>query len=106
MHLDAGLKINHTRPAADPLFASAAEAYSTRVLGIVLSGGDGDGAEGLKLIKDNGGTALVQHPYEARYLSMPHTALKVAYPDAALPIKQMALLVRSFCSDNTNRLRF
>ena len=51
MHLSRGPKINHTRPAADPLFASAAKVYEGQVLGIVLSGEDGDGAEGLRLVK-------------------------------------------------------
>jgi hypothetical protein len=44
IRLSQGPKIHHARPAADPLFVSAAEAYGKQVLGIVLSGGDGDGA--------------------------------------------------------------
>jgi chemotaxis response regulator CheB len=48
IHLDTGPKIHFTRPAADPLFQSAALAYGARVVGAVLSGGDGDGAAGLR----------------------------------------------------------
>jgi two-component system chemotaxis response regulator CheB len=51
MRLSYGPKVNYTRPAADPLFMTAAAAYRERVLGIVLSGGGSDGAEGLRMIK-------------------------------------------------------
>ncbi len=44
MHLNRGCKVNQTLPAADPLFASAAEAYRGQVLGVVLGGKDSDGA--------------------------------------------------------------
>ena len=46
IRLDGGPKVRHTRPAADPLFVSAAEAYGERVIGIVLSGADSDGSVG------------------------------------------------------------
>ena len=59
MHLNRGPKVNYTRPAADPLFASAAEAHREQVIGIVLSGGNNDRAAGLKRIKEHGGTTLV-----------------------------------------------
>jgi two-component system chemotaxis response regulator CheB len=98
MHLNRGPKINHTRPAADPLFASAAKAHQRQVLGVVLSGKDGDGAEGLKLVKEYGGTALVQHPDSAEAPSMPLQAMMVDHPDEALAIAQIAERVCSFCS--------
>ncbi len=65
IRLDKGPKVKHARPAADPLFISAAEAYQERVIGIVLSGGDADGAAGLRAIKQHGGMAFVQNPEEA-----------------------------------------
>jgi two-component system, chemotaxis family, protein-glutamate methylesterase/glutaminase len=54
IELSQGPKIHRTRPAADPLFISAAKVYGPRVLGIVLSGGDSDGAAGLRMIKECG----------------------------------------------------
>ncbi len=98
MHLNRGPKVNHTRPAADPLFASAAKAYPGQVLGIVLSGKDGDGAAGLKLVKEYGGTALVQHPDTAESPSMPLKAMMLDHPDEFLSVEQIAQRVRSFCS--------
>ena len=98
MHLNRGPKINHTRPAADPLFASAAKMYRRQVLGVVLSGEDSDGAEGLKLVKEYGGTALVQHPDTAASPSMPLKAMMLDHPDEFLSVEQIAQRVRLFCS--------
>jgi hypothetical protein len=82
VRLNRGPKVHHTRPAADPLFISAAEIYGECVIGIVLSGGDGDGTEGLRSIKDHGGEALVQHPEHAAIPSMPKAAILMDHPDA------------------------
>lgn len=83
-------KIHHTRPAADPLFTSAARVYGARVIGIVLSGGDGDGAEGLRDIKQHGGRLIVQKPEEAFNPSMPATAIARDHPDGCLSIQDIA----------------
>jgi two-component system, chemotaxis family, protein-glutamate methylesterase/glutaminase len=102
IRLDQGPKVHHTRPAADPLFISAAEHHGRRVMGIVLSGGDGDGAAGLRAIAEHGGTALVQHPDEAASPSMPLAAIMVDHPDACLPIEEIARRVWTFCSSGTS----
>jgi two-component system chemotaxis response regulator CheB len=96
--LNRGPKVNHTRPAADPLFMSAAEAHGQRVLGIVLSGGDSDGSAGLLAIAEHGGTTLVQDPVEAAMPSMPRSAIKADHPDACLSIEEIAQRVHAFCS--------
>ncbi len=96
MHLNQGPKVNYTRPAADPLFASAAEAHRGQVLGVVLSGGNSDGAEGLKLIKEYGGAALVQHPDTAESPSMPREAMMRDHPEV-FSVEQIAQRIRSFC---------
>jgi two-component system chemotaxis response regulator CheB len=90
--LDRGPKVHRSRPAADPLFESAAEAYGPRVTGIVLSGGDSDGAIGLKAVSDHGGTAFVQRPDQAIKPSMPQAAIIADHP-AALSIKEIAARV-------------
>ncbi len=98
IRLIQGPKIHYTRPAADPLFISAAEAHGRRVLGIVLSGGDSDGAAGVRAITEHGGMALVQDPKEAKTPSMPQSAMMADHPDACLPVKEIAERVRVFCS--------
>ena len=91
-------KVHFTRPAADPLFVSAAEAFGEDLLGVVLSGGDGDGAEGLRQVKKQGGISLVQEPEEAEVPSMPLQALLSDHPDASVSVDRIARLVREFCS--------
>lgn len=93
VHLSCGPKENHTRPAADPLFRSAAECYTDRVVGVVLTGGDSDGTKGLIEIKKRGGLAIVQDPREAENPSMPVRALIGDDPDYSLPLDQIAPLL-------------
>ena len=97
IRLTQGPKVHYTRPAADPLFISAAKAHSSRVMGIVLSGGDGDGAAGLRVIIEQGGTSLVQDPSEADTPSMPRAAILAYHPDAVLPVEEIARRVHLFC---------
>jgi two-component system chemotaxis response regulator CheB len=98
VRLSRGPKVHHTRPAADPLFMSAAKAYGRHVLGVVLSGGGNDGAEGARAINEHGGVTLIQSLEEADHPSMPLAALRANHPDACLPVKQIAFRVRAFCS--------
>ena len=98
IRLNQGPKVHWTRPAADPLFISAAQAHGRRVLGIVLSGGDSDGAAGLRAITQHGGTAFVQDPNEAAMPSMPISAIMIDHPDVCLPVEEIAERVRLFCS--------
>lgn len=98
IRLNRGPKVHHTRPAADPLFISAAEVYGERVIGIVLSGGDSDAAFGLRAVKEHGGIDLVQHPAGAMASGMPRSAMAVDHPDAVLSVQQIAQRVSSLCS--------
>lgn len=97
IRLNRGPKVHNMRPAADPLFVSAAEFYGERVLGIVLSGGDGDGALGLRRVRERGGTALVQRPSDAERPSMPLRAISADHPDEVLSVEDIAQRVRAFC---------
>ena len=63
-------------------------------MGIVLCGGANDGAAGLRIIRDHGGTALVQDPEEAAMPSMPPSALAADHPDASVPVAEIARRAR------------
>ncbi len=92
--LEHGPTMWGVRPAADPLFASAAETFGTQVVGVVLTGMGRDGADGLRLVRAVGGAALVQDPAHAVIPGMPNAALRHAGADAVVPIGEMAQMIQ------------
>ena len=83
-------KLNFSRPSIDILFESAAWAYSNNLIGVVLTGANSDGANGLKMIKDFGGITIIQNPCSALSPAMPRAALKIARPDIRLKMEEIA----------------
>ena len=69
--------VQYSRPSIDVLFETAAEAYKDKLLGIILTGANSDGAKGLNKIVSLGGQAIVQEPNEAEMNVMPKEALRV-----------------------------
>jgi two-component system chemotaxis response regulator CheB len=73
--LDDSEKINYSRPSIDATFETAADVYSSSLIGILLSGANTDGVEGLKKIKQSGGLTIVQEPDSAEVSYMPQQAI-------------------------------
>ncbi|ASW73951.1 chemotaxis protein CheB [Chryseobacterium piperi] len=73
--LDSSEKMNYSRPSIDVTFKSAAEMYGESLVGILLSGANADGVEGLQYIKKNKGTVWIQDPETAEVNYMPKHAV-------------------------------
>ena len=95
LSLSADDPVHHSRPSIDVLFESAAEVYGARLLGIILSGANEDGALGLAAIHDAGGVTVVQSPQEARAPQMVLSALKLRPADQVLPLNEIADMLRT-----------
>jgi len=87
-------RVNYARPSIDVLFESAAQAYGDRVIGVILTGANEDGAAGLARVKECGGVAVIQDPASAERHEMPQAALAAtAAADAVLPLEEIGPFV-------------
>ena len=93
--LDISEKINYSRPSIDVTFESAADVYGAQAVGLLLSGSNSDGTEGLKRIKAAGGKVIIQLPSSAEVSYMPQQALKEMEADAVLTSGEMAGYINS-----------
>ena len=82
-----------SRPSIDVVFDSAAEAYGARLVGVVLTGANSDGSEGLRRIKEQGGMTLVQDPATATRREMPEAAIATGAVDRVLPVEAIAAVI-------------
>ena len=74
--LSSDALVHFSRPSIDVLFESAALAYKDKVVGILLTGANNDGASGIVMIKKMGGMTIAQDPQEAQYAMMPQAAIE------------------------------
>ncbi|WP_419736166.1 chemotaxis protein CheB [Pseudomonas sp. COR18] len=86
-------RVHYSRPSIDYLFESAADAYGSRLLAVLLTGANHDGAGGLAQVKAQGGLTVVQDPREARVATMPEAALALHTPDYILPLRGIGRLL-------------
>lgn len=91
--LGAGPEENRFRPSIDVLFRSAAVAYSSHAIGIILSGLLDDGTSGMWAIKRSGGTSIVQDPNEAEYPDMPLSVINNMEVDHVVPLEEMGPVI-------------
>lgn len=81
--------INNSRPAIDVTLESGSYVYRDKVVGILLSGANKDGAWGMKKIKDRGGLTIVQDPSECMIDTMPSAAISLTSIDYVLETNQI-----------------
>lgn len=97
MALSVDEPINQARPSVDVLFESAAAAYGSGLIGVILTGTNEDGAQGARAIKAHGGLVVVQDPATARSRAMPEGALRAAKVDQILPLAEIAPFLVTWC---------
>jgi two-component system chemotaxis response regulator CheB len=92
-HLDDGPRVMYSRPSVDRLFETAVKVFGKRTIGVILTGGDGDGAAGMRAIYGAGGIGVVQEPSDAKDPSMPLTTLRTDHPRYCMPLRDIGALL-------------
>jgi two-component system chemotaxis response regulator CheB len=86
-------RICYARPSIDVLFESAADAYRSGLIGVLLSGANHDGTSGLRRVRERGGLALVQDPASAKAAVMPRSAIRAGVVDHVLSLEEIVSLL-------------
>lgn len=81
--------VNNSRPAIDITLGTTAYVYRDKLVGILLSGANRDGALGMKHIHEKGGLTIVQEPSECMIDTMPKAALAVTKIDHVMKVDQI-----------------
>ena len=87
----------YSRPSINILFESASWTYREKLIGIILTGANDDGARGLSSVRQRRGISIVQLPEEAEAPEMPSAALAVAGADFLLPLAEIGGVVSDIC---------
>jgi len=90
LSLSDSAKVHFSRPAANNLFESVAQSFRSRAIAVVLTGKDGDGAQGVQAIKQKGGIVITQDEASSEYFSMPKSAIEMGCVDFTLPLEEIA----------------
>ena len=103
--LSRGAKVNYSRPSIDVLFKSTYELFGPFAVGIILTGANNDGAEGLRGISERGGLTIVQDPQTAEEKTMPLAAISTAKVDHITRLDQIGPFLGTFKSVTKLRLK-
>jgi two-component system chemotaxis response regulator CheB len=98
-----GPKENHSRPAIDPLFRSAATVFGPNTIGVILSGNLNDGTVGLLAVKACGGVALVLDPAESEAPEMPSSALNYVDVDRVLGLSEIGPVLLELAGEDVQK---
>lgn len=95
INLDDGPSIWGVKPAVDKLFLSVSKVCKGEVISVVLTGMGKDGAEGIRVIKENGGVTIAQDEETSVIYGMPKAAYETGAVDYVLPLEKIAFKIKS-----------
>jgi len=98
-------KVNFSRPSIDVLFETAAYAYGSTLIGVILTGANNDGSKGMKLIHNFNGLTIAQDPKTAYVDNMPLAAIKATKIDYILPLEKIAELLIKIHSEQKKKIK-
>ena len=91
--------VNNSRPSIDIMFESASYLYQDNLIGVLLSGANKDGAEGMKCIKQKKGLTIIQDINESMISAMPNSAKMITQIDYELKIDEIIEFLLQLCQD-------
>jgi len=96
--------VKHSRPSIDVLFDSAADAYGDRLIAVVLTGANEDGAHGVTRVKRRGGVTIAQDPATAERPAMPAAAIATGAVDHVVPLDGVAQVLAELAARRARNL--
>jgi two-component system, chemotaxis family, protein-glutamate methylesterase/glutaminase len=93
--------VSYARPSIDVLFETAADAYGTGTIGVIMTGANHDGAAGSRRIKAVGGRLIAQDPLTAECPVMPRSAMEAAQPDRVLALQDIGACLVEWCGQES-----
>ena len=96
--LSTDIPVVYSRPSIDVLFESVADAFESEAVGVLLTGANEDGTDGLRAIRARGGVAIVQDPASAERSEMPQAAVDAGVADVVLPLEEIPSRIVEACT--------
>jgi two-component system, chemotaxis family, protein-glutamate methylesterase/glutaminase len=92
--------VTYARPSIDVLFETAADADVEKLIGVLLTGANNDGVQGMAKIKARGGITVVEEPSSAFCQIMPQAAIDAGVADKILPLIRITSFLVKICHSN------
>ena len=101
--LSTDAPLRYSRPSIDVTFESAALAYGADTIGVILTGANADGSEGLRMIVNRKGTGIIQDPSTAESPTMPRAAVAAVPKATVMPLEAIAPHLMKIAAERAQR---